>query len=54
MIKRKKIYHTNGTVSKSSIEIVEKDKMDTRNTQIHYRPLIWIGTGTSIKSDRVY
>jgi hypothetical protein len=53
MIKRKKKYHTDGTFLNSSIEIVEKDKIDTRNTQIHYRSLIWIGTDTSIKSDRV-
>ena len=32
---------------------VEKDKIDTSNTQIHDRSLSWLGTGTSVKSGGV-
>jgi hypothetical protein len=32
------------------IKIIAKSKIDTSNTQIHYRSLSWLGTGTSIKS----
>jgi len=32
----KKKYHTIGTIPKSNIRNVERDKIDTPNTQIHY------------------
>jgi hypothetical protein len=41
------------TISKSNINIVERDKIDTPNTYIHDYSLSWLGTGTSIKSGRV-
>ena len=34
-------------------KIIERDKIDTPNTQIHDRSLSCLGTGTSIKSGRV-
>ena len=46
-------YHTVETVLKPNIKIVERDKLDTSNTQIHDRSLSWLGTGTSIKSGGV-
>ena len=33
-------------------KIVEKEKIDTPNTQIHDRSLSWLDTGTSILSVR--
>jgi hypothetical protein len=41
---------TVGTIPNSNIKIIAKSKIDTSNTQIHYRSLSWLGTGTSIKS----
>ena len=38
---------------KSSIEIVERGKIDTPKTRIHDRSLFLLGTGTSIKSGGV-
>ena len=43
-------YHTVGTVPTSNIQIVERGKMDTTNTQIHDRSLSWLGTGTLIRN----
>jgi hypothetical protein len=40
-----------GTIPVSNINIVERDKIDTTNTQIHDQLLFWLGTGTSIKVD---
>jgi hypothetical protein len=47
----KKNYCTVGTVPKS--KIVERDKIDTLNTQIHDPTPSWVGTGSSVKSDGV-
>ena len=47
-MKNKKIPHV-GTVQKVNRKIVERDKIDTPNTQIHDRSFFWLGTGTSIK-----
>jgi hypothetical protein len=44
---------TSSRISKSNINIVERDKIDTPNTYIHDYSLSWLGTGTSIKSGRV-
>jgi hypothetical protein len=44
---------TVGTIPKSNIKIVERDKIDTSNTQIHDRSLSWCGTGTLINSGGV-
>jgi hypothetical protein len=41
------------TIPKSTIKIVERDRIDTANTQIHDRSLSWLGTGMSIKTGRV-
>jgi hypothetical protein len=38
-------------VSFINIKIVERDKVDTPNTQIHDPSPSWVGTGTSVKSD---
>ena len=46
----KKKYHTDRTFPKSNIKIVERDKMDTPDTQVHAHFLSWLGTGTSVKS----
>ena len=35
------------------IDVVERGKIETPNTQAHDRSLPWLGTGTSIKSDRL-
>ena len=40
---KKNKYHNAGTSPKPNIKTVERDKIDTRNTQRHYRPLFWIG-----------
>jgi hypothetical protein len=40
-------YHTVRTVSKSNRKIVERGKIDIPNT------LSWLGTGTTMKGDRV-
>jgi hypothetical protein len=42
-------YHTVGTTPKSITKIVERDKMDTTNTQIHDLIIPWLGTGKPIK-----
>ena len=47
---KNKKYHTVGTISKSTIKIIERGKMDTPKTQIHDRLLSWLGPSTSIKS----
>ena len=41
-----KKYHTVGTVPNPSRTIVENDKIDTANTQQHYRSLSVVCTGT--------
>jgi len=46
-------YHIAGTGSKNSSKIVESDKFETTNTQIHGRSLSKLGTGTSIKNGGV-
>jgi len=46
---KNKKYHTDGTMAKSNIKIVERDKIDTSNTLVHGRALSWLGTDTSIK-----
>ena len=46
---RKKNYHTVRTIPKSNIKIVERDKIDTPDTQIHDRPLSSQIAGTSVK-----
>jgi len=46
---KKKTDNTVRTIPKSTIKIVELDKSDTPNTQIHDRSLSWIGIGISIK-----
>jgi hypothetical protein len=51
-MKHKK-YHTVGTIPKLNIKIVENDKIDASNTQIHDCSLPWFGTGSLIKSGRV-
>ena len=51
--KKKKKYYTVGTVPKSNRKIVKRDKIDIPITQIHDHPLLWLGTGTSIKSGGV-
>ena len=38
---------------KQTRKIVDRDKIDTPNIQIHDRSLSWISTGTSIKSGGV-
>jgi hypothetical protein len=45
-----KKYHIVRTIPKSNFEIVEKDKIDSTNAQIHDHSLSWFGTCTSIKS----
>jgi hypothetical protein len=44
---------TAGTIPKSNRKIVERDKIDTSNTQVHDRSLSWCGTGTLINSGGV-
>ena len=44
-------YHTDGTVPKYNRKIVERDQIDTPNTQIHDFP--GLVQATSIKSGRV-
>jgi len=41
-----KKYHIVGTVPKSNIEILERGKIDTFNTQIHVSSLSWLDTCT--------
>jgi hypothetical protein len=48
---KNKKYTTVRTVPKSTREIVERGESD--NTQMHGQLLSWLGTGSSIKSDRV-
>ena len=43
-------YHTVGPFPKSNRKIVERDKIDTSNTQIHNLSLFWLATGTPMKS----
>ena len=53
--KKKKKYHTVGTVIKFNRKIVERNKIDTHDIQIpvHVRSLSWLGSGTSITSSWV-
>ena len=37
---KNKQYHTVGTIPKSNIKIVEKGKIDTPSTQIHFHALV--------------
>jgi hypothetical protein len=46
---KKQKYHTVGTIPKSERKIVERDKIDSPNTQIHECSLSWLATGTSMK-----
>jgi hypothetical protein len=46
-------FHAIGTIPSSNNRIVERNKIDTTNTQIHNRSLSWLGTGTAIKSGGV-
>ena len=47
-------YHTVTTVRlKFNRKIAEKGKIDSPNVQIHDRSLSWLGTDTSIKSDKL-
>ena len=48
-----KNYHNVGTIPKSNIKIVDRFKINTPNTQIHDPSLVWLGTGTSVKSGEV-
>ena len=48
-MKKQNNTETVGTISKSNIKIVERDKIDILNTQIHDCSLVWFGTDTSIK-----
>ena len=52
MEKKNGKYHTVTTVSESNIKILERDKIDTPNTQIHDRSQSCLDTGTSIKYDK--
>jgi len=45
---KNKKYHTVGTVPKSNLKIVERDKSTPLNTHIHNCLLFWLGTGTLI------
>jgi hypothetical protein len=52
-VKNKKIpkkYYTVETVPESNSKSLERGNTDTNNTQIHYLPLSWSGTGTFICS----
>lgn len=51
VIKRK--YHTVGTVPNCKRKMVERDKIDPSNTQIHVYSFAWLGAGISIKNDGV-
>ena len=44
---------TNKLKKKPQQKIIERGKIDTSNTQIHYHSLSWLGTGTSITSGGV-
>jgi len=49
-IKRKKKYNTSETILKFDRKFLERGKIDTPHTQMHNRPLSWLGTvGTSTK-----
>jgi len=50
---KNKYYHTVRTVPNSSRKFVDRNKIDSRNTQIYDRSLSWLDTGTSIKSGGV-
>ena len=52
-MKNKKIYHTVETAQTSNREIIERGKIDTTNTHLHYRSLSGLGTGTLLKSGRI-
>ena len=49
-----KKYHTVGIVLKSNIKIIEREKTDILNTQIHDLVLTLLGTRTEIKSGAFY
>jgi hypothetical protein len=42
-----------GTIPKSNMITVERDKIDAPNTKVHGISLSWLGTGTSIKGGGV-
>jgi len=53
-IKRNFFYHTFGTFLKTNRKIIERNKIDTRNTRIHDLSLLsWLGTDTSMTSGGV-
>ena len=43
----------NKTGPNSNRKIIERDKVDNHNIQIHDRSISWLGTGTSINSGEV-
>jgi hypothetical protein len=47
-IKNKNKKQIVGIVQKLNGKIIERDKIDTPNTQIYDRSLSWLGTDTSI------
>ena len=46
---KSKKYNTVRTIRKSNRKIVERDKIDSPDAQLHVRSLSWIGTGISLK-----
>ena len=44
MKNKMKIYHTLGTIPKSNIKIVERNKIQTPKTQMHDNSLSWLVT----------
>lgn len=50
-MKNKQKYHPVGTIPKSYIKIIERDKINTP-TQIYDRSFSWLGTGTTINKYR--
>jgi hypothetical protein len=50
---KKKRDPTVSTVLKFNRKIIEKGKIDTPTTYLHDQSLSWLGTDTSIKSDKV-
>ena len=51
--KMKKKYHTVRSIPKLTIKTVERDNIDTANTQIDNISLSWLDTYTSIQGDGV-
>ena len=50
-MKNKQFHHV-GKVLKSNWKFLERDKINTPNTNIHDLSLSWLGTSTSVKSGR--